>query len=380
MNIQPSFHCLKLEIVQDTVQQPAATAIQQSSTTELPSIENRELKFLDRIYGRDEEQNIILQTYHQTIHQKPANPSVLIIQGEEGIGKTFLVEQTLSQRVRLHDHGFYVHWKLQNVSLSPNLETVSPDDGFVDAFTSLTNQILAAEESILHEIQDNFSREMNENDRLVLAEMIPCIIPILGPFNPTATKSSHVQASGRQIQIFIRMFRIIAKPERPIVFFMDNIHHADACNLRLLEFLLQDTEIQGIFLVLSLGPVQSDDVHKFVSSLENQTNLTRTAVCIHLLSLDATTTHRMVADILQIDLETSATLHDSLQSRIRGNPRCLYSLMRWMYLNQYLQWEKTTNTWHWNVHHLLDCQDHETTVRTSWSQLPGLLQKLLQGT
>jgi hypothetical protein len=48
---------------------------------------------------------------------------------------------------------------------------------------------------------------MNENDCLVLAEMI---------LDLTAAKSSNVQASGRQIQMFIQMFRIIAKPVKKL--------------------------------------------------------------------------------------------------------------------------------------------------------------------
>jgi predicted ATPase len=409
LEIEPSFYCFKIDTAEDALQNESTTTTttttQQSAVTEFSSTESiitikpqlsttqkltsnkliecseetRELKSLERLYGREEEQKIILQTYQQTIHQNPTNPSFLIIQGEEGIGKTFLVEQTLSKHVRLHDGGFFVHWRLQNVSLTPNFESVSPDDGFEDAFASLTNQIITANESVLDEIKDNFLQNMNENDRLILAEMIPCLVPLLGLVDGTESKCSNVHGSGRQMQIFINMLRIIARPERPLVLFLDNVHHADACNVRLLECLLEDTESQGLLYVISLDRIQSDDIQKFVLSFENRCPKTRTAVSISLSPLDGATTHCMVADMLHIDLETSGPLHASLESYIRGNPRCLNSLMQWMYLNQYLRWETSTKTWHWNTHELLHCHEHERTPRTSWSKLPSLVQKLLQG-
>jgi AAA ATPase domain len=186
--------------------------------------EIRELKSLDRIYGRDEEQKIILQTYHQTIHQKPANPSALIIQVEEGIGKTFLVEQTLSQRVRVHDHGFFVHWN------------VSPNDGFDDdAFAILMNQILTLDESIVVELQESFQQGMEEKDQLTLITTIPCLTPLFSPIAHLASNSLHDQASGRLLQILLNFFQILANSLlKPLVFFLDNFQHADVCTHRLL--------------------------------------------------------------------------------------------------------------------------------------------------
>jgi hypothetical protein len=121
----------------------------------------------------------------------------LIIQGEEAIRKTFLVGQTLSKHVRLDDNGFFVHWN------------VLPDDGFEDAFASLTSQILTAKESILCEIQENFVQEMEENDQLTLSEMIPCISPLLGPFNPSVAYSG-IRTMRRKDALSISLIIFIA--------------------------------------------------------------------------------------------------------------------------------------------------------------------------
>jgi predicted ATPase len=359
------------------------TITQQLSPTEFVEAslieEKRELKSVERIYGRDEEQKIILQTYHQTIHQKPANPSVLIIQGEEGIGKTFLVEQTLSQRVQLHDHGFFVHWKMHPIVNVPNFMTISSDNGFEDAFASLVHQIMASGESIIQQIQESFQQDIDENDRLTLAEMIPCIAPLLGPIDPSASNSAHVHASGRQLQIFSSLLRILASPTRPLVFFMDNLQYSESCNLRLLEYLLNTNEIQGIFYVLSIGPIQSDDVLQFVRSLHELSATSRTTVTIQLSELDAATTHCMIADMLHVDLETSAPLHTTLYSQIRGNPRRLLSWMNWMYRNQHLEWDRTQDKWHWDSHEILNGIESDLTARTNWNKLPFPIQELLIG-
>jgi hypothetical protein len=127
----------------------------------------------------------------------------------------------------LHDGGFFVHWILQAISYPPNFEPVLNDNGFEDAFSSLAGQIMDSEVCIICDMKDNFFQNMDENDRLTLSEMIPCFAPLSGPFDPSASNSAHVNASGRQLQIFSSLLRLVASPTRFLVLFLDNLQYSE---------------------------------------------------------------------------------------------------------------------------------------------------------
>jgi predicted ATPase len=141
--------------------------------------------------------------------------------------------------------------------------------------------------------------------------------------------------------------------------------------------LLENADIPGMFYILSLSQIQSDDINSFVSTL--QRNSKSNVVKVNLPPLDAVTIHKMVANSLQVDLETCEPLYLSLYPHSRGNPRCLIAQLKWMYHNHHLLWDKSRDSWHWEIHQLLQVHHQISIPRTIWDDLPAPIQKILQG-
>jgi predicted ATPase len=343
------------------------------------------LTSISKLYGRDRERKLILQAYEYNLHQNLSKPSYVMIYGEEGMGKTHIIEASLGDQVRFTDGGFFVVWDFPRPCQNPiydHIETLE-DDGFDNALTSLAQQILTMENSDVQEIQDSFEQELNMTDLTLLVEMVPhfssLLNPIIDPSSLGFLHSMNLRAPDLRRRILLQVLRIVAKPKRPIVLVMDNVNYADEKNLNLIEFLLRETKFQGILYVMTLGPSQSNGTQLFRRSLQKISQNVRSAVTINLHPLDPSITHHMAADILQSDLETIEPLHASLRHRIQGNPRYLISWLSWMHQNGYLQWNVKSQTWKWDTHHFLVHDEWKDTSCTAWNELPTTIQYFLQG-
>jgi signal transduction histidine kinase len=325
-----------------------------------------------------------MQTYHQNLHLNPPEPSYLIIHGDEGMGKTYIVETLLCNQVRVTDGGLFVVWNFP--CQHPNYDrdvTLEASDGLDDVIISLVHQIMIAGDTIVQEIQESFMQEMEIKDRTFLVQMIPQFSTLL---DPTIEQSSllfnysiNLRAPELRMRTLLQVLRIVSKPNRPIVLFMDNVEYANENNRRLIESLLQETAIQRIFYVMEIGPNKSSAMQNFLQSIQNIPASVRSAVKIQLPPLGATVTQTMVADILQTDLDSIEPLHSFLQPRIKGNPRFLISWLSWLYRNDYLQWNTASQAWSWDTDQFLVHNDDRNTSRTTWDDLPKSIQYFLQG-
>lgn len=254
-------------------------------------------------------------------------------------------------------------------------------DGFVQAFTSLTNQIMDSDDTILQEIRRNF-HAMEQVDQAILLECIPMLQPVLGI--PHQLKPPNgVESSGRQMQVFRSMLRAIGTKDRPLVMFFDDVHFVDSCTVTLIESIVTDTQNDGTVFMASMETtsIQSRvDLNKLFQGFhEAGVNVTT----IDLPPLNEQTTNLMVADILHVDCDISAPMTKFLHHYTQGNPRFLTELLTLMYDYGILVFEQPTKTWKCDetkidtIYH--ECRDFTTLIQSKLNRLDKPVQDVLKG-
>ena len=178
------------ELVEETpearsIVTPTPVEVRQSSSS------SGKLRQLQRLYGHADEQKTIRDAYQRAI-QSTDEANLVVVKGGAGSGKT-AVAQSLQEHV-IEDGGFFITWKFYH-----GLQ-IGESDGFVDAFTSLTNQILAAGEEVLREIRTSL-QALGKIECAIILDLVPCLEPIIGP-KQVESKVSSVEASGRQMETF----------------------------------------------------------------------------------------------------------------------------------------------------------------------------------
>ena len=328
------------------------------------------LRQLQRLYGRTDEQKTILNAYQRAI-QSTDEANLVVVKGSAGSGKT-AVAQSLQEHV-IEDGGFFITWKFYHSS------QIGVDDGYVDAFTSLTNQILAAGDEVLREIRTSLQALGNIECAIIL-DLLPCLEPIIGPKQVESTVNS-VEASGRQMETFKNMMRAICTKDHPLVLFFDDVQFSDTCSLSLLEALVSDAKNEGVVYMVAMGPERPiSDVDKLMQGFSDAAVHMTT---VELVALNEETTNMMVADILHVDREISAPMTAFLHHYTQGNALFLIELLNLMYANGVLTFEEQTRTWNYDedkIDCVYDCKDFRSLIRSKISRLSQPVKEMLKGT
>jgi predicted ATPase len=313
---------------------------------------------------------MILNAYQRAIHSTD-EANLVVVKGGAGSGKT-AVAQSLQEHV-IEDGGFFITWKFYHLS------QIGEGDGFVDAFTSLTNQILAAGEEVLREIRTSL-QALGKIEFAIILDLVPCLEPIMGP-KQVESKANSVETSGRQMEAFKNVMRAICTKDRPLVIFFDDVQFSDTCSLSLLEALVSDAKNEGVMYMAAMGPERPiSDIDKLMQGFSDAAVHMTT---VELVALNEETTNMMVADILHVDREISAPMTAFLHHYTQGNALFLIELLNLMYANGVLTFEEQTRTWNYDedkIDCVYDCKDFRSLIRSKISRLSQPVKEMLKGT
>lgn len=328
------------------------------------------LRDLNRLYGRSEEQQIVLNAYEEAIRGNKSNQAnLVVVKGNAGVGKT-AVAQSLKDKVINEDGGFFMTWKFDQET---HFEGA---DGFTEAFTSLSKQIQDAGDEVVADIREAI-RAAGPADAAVIANMMPMLAPIIGKVDSNANSNS-VEASGRQLQIFNGLLRAISTKEHPLVVLFDDMQFSYSCAHTLLEECIPDAKNESILYMVTMGPEEpTQGTEKLLKNLQNSCNTTT----VELGDLDETTTNLMVADILHVEEAVSAPMTTFLYYFTKGNPLFVIELLHLMFENRVLTYDEDSRTWNTDderMKFICDCKDFEALIGSKLNRLQQPVKEMLK--
>ena len=200
-----------------------------------------------RLYGRDAEIERLVGAFDATVSGRT---SLTLVSGYSGIGKTALIGE-FSRRV-VH-RGYFVSGKFDQVVRN------IPYGALIQAFRSLVWQWLAEHDDRLNEWKSRLTDALGAN-AAVLAELIPEIEFVLGK-QPAPTPLDPAEAQNRFRYVFESFVRTIARSDRPLVLFLDDLQWVDPATLDLLSALLTSPDVRHLLLVGAYRDNEVDPGH-----------------------------------------------------------------------------------------------------------------------
>ncbi len=94
----------------------------------------------------------------------------------------------------------------------------------------------------------------------VIADIIPEIEVILGP-QVKPLELGPLEARNRLNLVFQNFFRALGGPKYPLVIFLDDVQHADAASLQLIETILSDDGLNYFLGISSYRDDETDSDH-----------------------------------------------------------------------------------------------------------------------
>lgn len=288
-----------------------------------------------RLYGRESEVEAIIANFADCA---AGDLKLLLVSGYSGAGKTALVYEV--HRPVTSRKGYFCGGKFDQ------LRRGTPYSAFLEAFRDLVDTILTEREDKLVVLRDELRDALGEEGR-VLTNVLPNLAHIVGP-QPEVPEVGGNEAQARFLYVFRKFIRVFAKPEHPLVVFIDDLQWADSASLDLLQSLVTDPE-GGHFLLI--GAYRDNEVHAshpLVHTVEEIRQSGLVPETLHIGNLRTEDLAALLADSLQTTPEKVASLAAMVHEKTRGNAFFATEFLKSIAEDGMLRFDSATSAWIWD--------------------------------
>ncbi len=300
-----------------------------------------------RIYGREWERTILRASFDRV---SQGDSEMLLVSGYAGVGKTTLVQEVYEPLTRRR--GYFVAGKFNQLPYN------TPYLAIVQACRSLIRHLLSESENTLDGWRKKLLTALAPNGQ-VLLDMLPELAWIIGPQPPVPVLEPAL-AHNRFSLVFRQFLQVFARPEHPLVLFLDDLQWADPASLHLLEMIIppmtnQRTLPTALFVIGAYRENEVDQYHPLRRTIET---IEQSGLVVHhlLLSpLQGEDIVQLVSETLHCSEERAAPLAELLVAKTGGNPFFLQTFFTSLYADGLIQFQpaginhSTGPAWHWDL-------------------------------
>lgn len=320
-----------------------------------------------KLYGREEQVNQLLDTFERVSHGKT---ECVFISGYSGVGKTSLVKEISRSIVR--KYGYFISGKYDQ------LRRATPYTGIIEAFNGLVNHYMTESEERLKILREALQESLGNNGQ-VIVNIIPSLELILGPQEPVYDLTP-TETQNRLTLTFLNFVRVLAQPDHPLVMFLDDIQWIDNASLQLLNQLMSD----DIRYFLLIGSYRDNEVTVSHPLIMLQQNFKKNNVLMQNLVLSPLKRNdikHLIEDSFTSSPEEIPQLANLLLEKTQGNPYFINEFLKTLYSEKQLIFSYTERMWKWNIKNIQELSVTDNVIDlllTRITQLPDKTQKLLQ--
>lgn len=291
----------------------------------------------EQLYGREAESAILLEAFGRVAED--GTPELVLVSGYSGVGKSALVNQihpAMVERDGMFGAGKFDQHKRD-----------IPYSTFAQAFHTLIRQILGAPESDIRRWREAFLDAMGPNGRQII-DLIPQLELVVGE-QPPIPELPPGEAQVRFLTVFRRFVSVLARPEQPLVLFLDDLQWMDNGSMKLLEHLTTHPEVRHLLLIGSYRDNEVDSAHPLMLSVDAIRKGGRRVDNIVLKPLGEADLTHMVADTLHAPGDAVATLAHLIHQKTAGNPFFAIQFLTTLAEEKLLWFDQGRAEWIWDV-------------------------------
>jgi len=303
----------------------------------------------EKLFGRKREIADLLGAYDRVA--TTGTPELILICGYSGTGKSSIVNE-------LHKACFPADGLFGSGKFDQHTHDV-PYSTLVQAFQGLIRGLMSASEVQLEVWRGRLSEAVGAHGRLVAA-LVPELELIIGEQPPPPELPP--QQTRRLFQVALRRFiGAFARPEHPLVLFLDDLHWADAATLDLLEDLMIQSDLHHLLVVGAYRDNETDLTHPLVRKIEAIRGTGARVGQITLESLGREHLEKLVADALRCALLRAAPLAQLIHEKTGGNPFFAIKFLSALADAGLVAFDPTAGGWSWDLDRIR-AQEHTQNV------------------
>jgi PAS domain S-box-containing protein len=302
----------------------------------------RMLSIPETLYGREQDVAALLAAFERVAAQ--GQPELVLVSGYSGIGKSSVVNaahrELASQRV------FFAVGKFDRDKQDTAYATLA------EALQALVRQLLGKSEAEIGAWRDAIQEAVGPNGRLI-TEMVPDLVTLLGEQPPVPDVPPHDEQS-RFNTVFRRFLGLFARPEKPLVLFLDDMQWIDAATQQLLEHLLVNPAVEHILFVGAYRDNEVGPSHPLTQALHS---MEQARAAVHTIGLGPLS----VGDVTCLTAETfrcgpvrAEPLAKLVYDKTGGNPFFAIQFLTELADEGLITFDGRTVRWWWDLDRIKD--------------------------
>ena len=296
------------------------------------------LLIADQLYGRQREVELLQAALARVSAQ--GSCEFVLVSGSSGVGKSAVVGEL--RRASLADEGFFLVGKFDQYKRG------IPYTSIAQAVHGLCRLLLSLDECDLGLWRDSLRAALGR-DAQVMINLVPDLVLVLGPQPPLADLSSQ-EAQVRFHNTFRRFLSVFARPERPLLLFIDDLQWLDEGTLELLTHLACHPEARNLLLIGAYRDGEVGPSHPLRLALEAMRLESKAAVSeIVLAPLGFDYVEDLVSDTLRCTRENAAPLSSVVFQSAGGNPFFTIQFLTGLADEGLLFSDPKSRAWNWDL-------------------------------
>ncbi len=290
----------------------------------------------EKLYGREAETAALLDAFDEVL--KLGASRLAVVSGYSGVGKSSVINEV--HKVLVPPRALFASGKFDQYQRDTPYATLA------QAFHGLVRWVLSLADADLAAWRAALVDALGANGQLIV-NLVPELGAVLGP-QPPVPELPPLDTQERFQRTVERFMMVFARPEHPLVLFLDDLQWLDPASLQLLAFILTESDLRHLLLI---GAYRDNEVlpdHPLAQTLATLRGRTamREIVLAPLGTRDVTA---MVADTLRCSLETATPLAELLHEKTAGNPFFIIQFLSALAEERLLDFDPSQQAWRWDV-------------------------------
>ncbi len=294
----------------------------------------------EKLYGRAREIEKLLASFDRVV--AGGRPELVLVSGYSGVGKSSVVNEL--HKVLVPPRGLFASGKFDQYKRDIPYATLA------QALQSLIRPLLSKSEEELSKWRDALHEALDPNG-LLIVDLVPELKLITGE-QPPVPELPPQDAQGRFQLVFRRFIGVFARPEHPLVLFLDDLQWLDAATVDLMEDLLIRADVPHLMLIGAYRDNEVNPTHPLMRKLAAIRQAGATVQEIVLAPLALEDLRQLIADSLHCDPERATPLAQLIHDKTLGNPFFAIQFISALAEEALLTFDHSEGRWSWDLNRI----------------------------
>jgi PAS domain S-box-containing protein len=291
----------------------------------------------EKLYGRKAEVEMLIAavvavgTRGETGH--------IFVSGEAGIGKSSVVNEL--HKLLVPQHGIFAAGKFDQYHRNIPYATLA------QAFQGLIRSLLSKSDAELGRWREALLEALGPNGQLMV-NLIPELALIIGEQPPVAELTPQ-DSQSRFLLVFRRLLGVFARPEHPLVIFLDDMQWLDVATIELLARLVREPEVGHLLLVYAYRDEEVGPTHPMRKLLATVAAARGELIELRLGALALDHVGNLVADALHTERYRAEALAGLIYEKTGGNPFFTTQFLATLASEGLVAFDPGAACWQWDL-------------------------------